>query len=104
WRMIWEQKVERIAMLANLVENGVVKCVQYWPKEVNGDPLKSDQFTIKLLKEDVWSDFTRRQMEVTKVRIESNLSRPVTQYHYTTWSDHSVPSHATALWRLFRKL
>jgi hypothetical protein len=27
----------------------------------------SDQFTVKLLKEDVWPDFTRRQMEVSKV-------------------------------------
>ncbi|ELU14245.1 hypothetical protein CAPTEDRAFT_122385 [Capitella teleta] len=102
WRMIWEQKVERIAMLTNLVENGAIKCVRYWPEEVNGDPLKSERFTVKLLKEDVWPDFTRRQIEVSKKG--SNGARHVTQYHYTTWPDHDVPSHATALWRLFRKL
>ncbi|ELU06951.1 hypothetical protein CAPTEDRAFT_121378, partial [Capitella teleta] len=111
WRMIWEQKVERIAMLTNLVENGVNKCIRYWPEKVNGDPLKSDQFTVKLVKEDVWPDFTRRQMEVSKVGIYwnflkkhnplylfltqqkgSNDDRHVTQYHYTTWPDHGVPS------------
>ncbi|ELU17533.1 hypothetical protein CAPTEDRAFT_137901, partial [Capitella teleta] len=102
WRMIWEQKVERIAMLTNLVEIGNNKCTQYWPEKVNGPPMVSDQFTVKLLKEDVWPDFTRRQMEVSKKG--SNSVRPVTQYHYTTWPDHGVPSHATALWRLFRKL
>ncbi|ELT92035.1 hypothetical protein CAPTEDRAFT_124792, partial [Capitella teleta] len=102
WRMIWEQKVERIAMLTNLVEKGNVKCVQYWPEQVSGNALKCNQFTIKLLKEDIWTDFTRRQMEVFKKG--SNGARHVTQYHYTTWPDHGVPSHATALWRLFRKL
>ncbi|ELU16945.1 hypothetical protein CAPTEDRAFT_47230, partial [Capitella teleta] len=103
WRMIWEQKVERIAMLTNLVEKGNNKCMQYWPEQVNGDPLKiHSQFEINLLKEDVWPDFTRRQMEVSKKG--SDGVRPVTQYHYTTWPDHGVPSHATALWRLFRKL
>ncbi|ELU16877.1 hypothetical protein CAPTEDRAFT_96484 [Capitella teleta] len=101
--MIWEQKVERIAMLTNLVEKGNNKCMQYWPEQVNGDPLKiHSQFEINLLKEDVWPDFTRRQMEVSKKG--SDGVRPVTQYHYTTWPDHGVPSHATALWRLFRKL
>ncbi|ELU15873.1 hypothetical protein CAPTEDRAFT_110582, partial [Capitella teleta] len=102
WRMIWEQKVERIAMLTNLVENGVIKCIRYWPETVNGNPLKSDRFTVELLKEDIWPDFTRRQMKVSKKG--SNDARSVTQYHYTTWPDHGVPSHATALWRLFRML
>ncbi|ELU00067.1 hypothetical protein CAPTEDRAFT_147769 [Capitella teleta] len=102
--MIWEQKVERIAMLTNLVELGAKKCFRYWPEKVNGKPMLSDQFTVKLLKEDVWPDFTRRQMEVSKVGMEQVGARPVTQYHYTTWPDHGVPSHATVLWRLFNKL
>ncbi|WAR16853.1 PTPRF-like protein [Mya arenaria] len=31
WRMVWQQKVERIAMVTNLVEDEKTKCEQYWP-------------------------------------------------------------------------
>ena len=45
------------------------------------------------------SDFLFRQTDR-----EGDPPRRVTQYHYTTWPDHGTPSHATALWKLFRKV
>ena len=31
WRMIWELKVEIIAMVTQDMEGGKVKCHRYWP-------------------------------------------------------------------------
>ena len=34
WRLIWEQKVEVIAMVTQDMESGKVKCHRYWPDSI----------------------------------------------------------------------
>ncbi|KAH9487870.1 hypothetical protein Btru_067841 [Bulinus truncatus] len=63
-RMLWEQNIEIVIMLTNLIEDGKVKCEKYWP---DGDE-KKDQPTHLL-----------------------------TQFHFTSWPDKSVPIAAWSL-------
>ncbi|ELT99890.1 hypothetical protein CAPTEDRAFT_124212, partial [Capitella teleta] len=88
WRMVWEQNVNRIVMLTNVVEKGVGKCTQYWPER---NDMRCENFRIKFCSEDEGSDSTTRQFELSKIGSQV-VSRQLTQYHYTTWPDSSVPS------------
>ena len=50
WYMVWQEKVQFIVMLANLVEEGKKKCACYWPEAVN-ESGEFGPFTVKLLEE-----------------------------------------------------
>uniref|UniRef100_A0A2C9L1S5 Tyrosine-protein phosphatase domain-containing protein n=1 Tax=Biomphalaria glabrata TaxID=6526 RepID=A0A2C9L1S5_BIOGL len=52
-RMLWEQKVDKVVMLTNLVEEAKQKCEQYWPKE--GDE-EIGQFRLRLINTEVFAD------------------------------------------------
>ena len=39
WRMVFVYKVKAIVMLTNLIENGVIKCNQYWPEKLNANEM-----------------------------------------------------------------
>ena len=84
WEMILENKTTIIITLCNLIENGKVKCHQYWP-----DKLKQfDNFSIILIKESlVMKNLVERIFSVTN----GNQNHIVTQLHFQGWPDHSVP-------------
>ncbi|GFR62950.1 receptor-type tyrosine-protein phosphatase gamma [Elysia marginata] len=63
--MLWEQKVDRVVMLTNLVEMSKIKCTQYWPKD--GDE-QYGEITIKLLTTIVFAEYTIRRLRFTKVK------------------------------------
>ncbi|KAJ2373536.1 hypothetical protein IW150_003577, partial [Coemansia sp. RSA 2607] len=102
WRMVWEQNANAIVMLANPVEALRSKCAEYWPLHV-GDSKKWGDLLVTLRDE--------RPMQgclsviVRKIAISSGgTERLVTQFHYTEWPDHGVPTSPGPLLRIIDEL
>ncbi|CAG5124737.1 unnamed protein product, partial [Candidula unifasciata] len=89
-RLLWEQKSDIVVMLTNLVEQGKQKCEQYWPETTD---LELGEIIVKLLSSQVLSDCVIRKLQL----IKNQATHTVTQYHFTTWPDKSVPSTPWAL-------
>ncbi|XP_059168903.1 receptor-type tyrosine-protein phosphatase alpha-like [Physella acuta] len=84
-RMLWEQKVDKVVMLTNLIEEGMVKSVKYWSdkgKATFGD------IKVELLSIDVFADYTIRKMELKK---KNKPTHHFNQFHFTSWPDKGVP-------------
>ncbi|XP_056000233.1 uncharacterized protein LOC130048101 isoform X2 [Ostrea edulis] len=89
WTMIWQNDVTRIVMLTNLYEGDRMKCLKYWPDT----DLDIGQYTIRLDNVDVYDHYVLRYMVVHCQEEE----RKVTQFHFTTWPDNSIPDDPTSL-------
>ncbi|WAR17654.1 PTPRT-like protein, partial [Mya arenaria] len=63
WKMIWQQRVEKIVMVTNLIEQGSPKCEQYWPNP--GTTRKYGDIKVESCSEDEYAEFTRRAFTVT---------------------------------------
>eukprot|EP00123_Amoebidium_parasiticum_P012521 comp21412_c0_seq1/m.29506 comp21412_c0_seq1/g.29506 ORF comp21412_c0_seq1/g.29506 comp21412_c0_seq1/m.29506 type:complete len:582 (-) comp21412_c0_seq1:258-2003(-) len=93
WAMVWEQKSPSIVMVTNTVENGRVKCEQYWPEE--GVTTTHGNLDVTNVKEK-WSadgSFVMREITIT----DGESTHSVVHFHYTAWPDHGVPPTAVAL-------
>ncbi|WAR18030.1 PTPRG-like protein, partial [Mya arenaria] len=64
WLMVWQQNVEKIVMVTNLIENASPKCEQYWPN-VSTSKMYGE-FKITCHSEDMYAEFTRRALTVTR--------------------------------------
>nr|XP_026689977.1 receptor-type tyrosine-protein phosphatase epsilon-like isoform X2 [Ciona intestinalis] len=96
WRMIWETESQVIVMLTNPFEKGKKKCQKYWPDY--NQQKKYQSFNITCVHEEVLGCYTRRSLIIAY----NNNTRNITQFHYTTWPDHSVPLTTSGLHR-FKK-
>ncbi|XP_052762052.1 receptor-type tyrosine-protein phosphatase epsilon-like [Mya arenaria] len=67
WQMIWQEKVEKIVMLTNLVEDGKDKCEQYWPHP--GTSKHYGMHSVSCLNEDEYADYKRREFTISKKRV-----------------------------------
>ncbi|XP_052763604.1 receptor-type tyrosine-protein phosphatase alpha-like [Mya arenaria] len=81
WKMIWQQRVEKIVMVTNLIEQGSAKCEQYWPNP--GTTKKYGDIMAENRSEDEFAEFTRRAFTVTM----DTDKRTLHQLHFTCWPD-----------------
>ncbi|XP_041347942.1 receptor-type tyrosine-protein phosphatase epsilon-like [Gigantopelta aegis] len=101
WRMIWEQDVSKIVMLANLVEDGKNKCAKYWP-ELNSVKTvgKLDVTSVNVTDR---ADYITREFRLSTD--QGATTQIVKMFHFTTWPDHGVPSAPALLgfWKQVKK-
>ncbi|XP_036073194.1 receptor-type tyrosine-protein phosphatase H isoform X2 [Oryzias melastigma] len=93
WRMIWEQKVKRIAMVTNCVEGGRTKCERYWPE--NGNPGIYGEISVTVRTEKKETNWTLRDFIVKNMK--TSEERTVKHFHFTAWPDHGVPESTDVL-------
>ncbi|KAF2893956.1 hypothetical protein ILUMI_12217 [Ignelater luminosus] len=98
WRMIWQENVNYIVMLANVVEEGKKKSEQYWPNA--NECLEFGDIQVKYYSSRVFAHYEYRTFVVTK----NDVQRTVEQLHFTSWPDHGVPLYSESLVPLLRKL
>lgn len=99
WLMVWEQKSKAILMLNRVIEKNAVKCHQYWPigNRYGGEDeliLLDVNLKITFICQKEESHYILREFQVTD--LESQDSRKVLQFHYTTWPDFGVPESPAA--------
>ncbi|XP_067935891.1 receptor-type tyrosine-protein phosphatase N2-like isoform X2 [Watersipora subatra] len=100
WQMIWEHDSTSIVMLTSLAEDNKTVCYQYWPSE--GRHIYGD-FEVHLVSEHIWCEAYQIRSLYLK-NLSTNETRTVTQFHYLTWPEHSVPEHCKDLLDFRRKV
>ncbi|XP_069101801.1 multiple epidermal growth factor-like domains protein 6 isoform X3 [Argopecten irradians] len=91
WRMVWQLNCQSIVMVANLVEGGVTKCMQYWPEE--GEEVVYGDITITCDDVERYADF-----RISNLNLNSNGDmRSVKHAQFLSWPDKEIPKYVTPL-------
>ena len=61
WRLVWQERVQTIAMVANLVEGYHKKCHQYWPET---GTQSFGPFKVTITDQQILAECTTRQLLV----------------------------------------
>ncbi|XP_020712605.1 tyrosine-protein phosphatase non-receptor type 61F isoform X2 [Ceratitis capitata] len=105
WLMVWEQNSKAILMLNKLMEKKQVKCHLYWPDRKGPEnALKLDEvdLSVEFLRCEEYQNYCRRWFKLTDH--ESNTSREILQFHYTTWPDFGIPSSPVAFLQFLKQV
>ncbi len=93
WRMVWQERVGKIVMLTNLVENGKKKCEKYWP---DGISYYAD-IRVVTVNENSYTNYIIRKFQLSKSSEPEGEFREVLQFHYITWPDMKPPESSPLL-------
>merc|ERR1712198_498975 len=100
WQMVWEQGTVVIVMLSRLSENGYQLAHRYWPDEGSQ---QYHIFEVHLVSEHVWcDDYLVRSLYLKNS--QTGETRTVTQFHFLSWPDGSIPSSTKAILEFRRKV
>ncbi|CAL1534171.1 unnamed protein product [Lymnaea stagnalis] len=86
-RMLWEQQVDKVVMLTNLIEEGMVKCEKYW---LDDSPAQFGEIQVRMIAIQTFADYVIRVLEMSKPR-EAVAVQTFTHFHFTSWPDKGVP-------------
>ncbi|XP_050463273.1 tyrosine-protein phosphatase non-receptor type 1 isoform X1 [Cataglyphis hispanica] len=99
WLMVWEQNSKAVLMLNKIIEKYQIKCHQYWPLD-DSKPIMTFEdvnLEVEYVSKIESSDYTTRTLRITDLETED--SREILHFHYTTWPDFGVPQSPTAFLR-----
>ncbi|KAK9892628.1 hypothetical protein WA026_021006 [Henosepilachna vigintioctopunctata] len=103
--MVWEQESKAILMLNKLIENKQEKCYQYWPSDVGPEHairMPDVDLSVEYVNQHDYSYYLTRVLRLTDLQTET--SRDILQFHYTTWPDFGVPSSPNAFLQFLNKV
>ena len=85
WQMCFDYNVNKILMLCNEIEKGIIKCSNYWE-------IKSSQFfkTINIIKLKENNIFVEKIIKIQNLR--DNKIKNFTHVQFKEWPDHQVPN------------
>ncbi|XP_071827601.1 uncharacterized protein [Apostichopus japonicus] len=93
WRMVWEQNVSTIVMVTQLVENGKVKCEQYWPDDHK--PVFYGDIQVTMTQTTETESWNLREFSL--YRPSEDQRKKVKHCNYLSWPDHGVPQNSESL-------
>ena len=64
WRMVWQEKAPSVVMITKLIENGKIKCFQYWP---DSGSKNFGPFTVAITDQQIFTNYTIRSLTVSTV-------------------------------------
>ncbi|XP_049885300.1 tyrosine-protein phosphatase non-receptor type 61F-like isoform X2 [Pectinophora gossypiella] len=105
WLMVWEQDSRAILMLNKVIEKNEIKCHWYWPHgigEAHKLVLSDVKLTVEQINEEDCNYYTTRLFKIHDMETEE--SREVIQFHYTTWPDFGVPSSPVAFLEFLKRV
>lgn len=102
WRMVWEQEIDVVVMLTNLVEDGRTKSEQYWPDPDEGDLAIGNEFQVTLKNTTPTIFGVERDMRLVNLLTET--SRDVKHYQFTAWTESSTPRDGEGVIDLRKKI
>uniref|UniRef100_A0A8D2AN94 Protein tyrosine phosphatase non-receptor type 20 n=1 Tax=Sciurus vulgaris TaxID=55149 RepID=A0A8D2AN94_SCIVU len=91
WQMVLENNSDVIAMITREMEDGVIKCCNYWPISLK-KPLELKHLRIFLEKYQIFKYFIIRVFQIVKK--STGTSHSVKHLQFTKWPDHGTPASA----------